>query len=473
MTTTDIPVNDVKFYPLSMADTSGRLFVWQRHLYRAISQERTALCARLFQDGVIDKLVNKGFLVETERTRLTMSGYRLIVKHRLLPFVSYPYEWSGAMLRDAALLIIDLALQLSDYGLMLQDAHPWNVLFDGPRPVYVDLGSIVESRGNAPWPAYEEFCRLFINPLRLMALGYGRIARWLLHDLDKGICYSDLPALGTCAQFRVVRERTKSLASKLKATIPPRLQRAIRRSMSFGSVSRRPLTGGLAPGRGLLNQVRRSVEKIRIPRRTTQWSEYYGGAWRHFNPSDGWTAKEHSVYSILSQLRPTSLLDVGSNRGWYSGLAASRGIEVVAFDSDETCINDLFWYAKSRNLTILPIVMDFKKPSPGIGFDSQWGAPATERFKCDMVVCLALVHHLVFGCHLNFDQIVGGLSAFANKWLLVEFVLPEDAYVRKWSPGSRPWYALAPFQRALERQYRIVRMVPSSPATRILLLCER
>jgi predicted unusual protein kinase regulating ubiquinone biosynthesis (AarF/ABC1/UbiB family) len=48
------------------------------------------------------------------------------------------------MFKDAALTLINLAIELAKQGFSLGDAHPWNILYDvyANEPVFVDLGSI-------------------------------------------------------------------------------------------------------------------------------------------------------------------------------------------------------------------------------------------------------------------------------------------------------------------------------------------
>src|SRR5207248_3355832 len=165
--------------------------------------------------------------------------------------------------------------------------------------------------------------------------------------------------------------------------------------------------------RELLGRLRAEVERLVIPSPRTEWSNYYDGSLLPFFASDDWTPKHSSVDRVLSDLRPPSLLDIGSNRGWYAQLAALRGSRVVAFDADEPCVTQLYQDSKERSLPILPLIMDFKNPSPGYGVCNQWLAPATERLRCDMVLGLALVHHLAFKQQLNFEQIVDGLAIFS------------------------------------------------------------
>src|SRR5205814_7913901 len=106
-------------------------------------------------------------------------------------------EWSFDMLKDAALLVAELELELMQEGLANDDCNPWNVLFDGVRPVYVDFSSILSDGAacGATWPGFDEFMRTFVYPLRLMSMGHDHIARWLMHDRDRGVEPADFDAI--------------------------------------------------------------------------------------------------------------------------------------------------------------------------------------------------------------------------------------------------------------------------------------
>jgi len=222
-----------------------------------------------------------------------------------------------------------------------------------------------------------------------------------------------------------------------------------------------------------LQKVRREVEALTLPPPKGGWSEYYKDCFPSFSPSEEWTTKEHSVRQALLDSRPGSVLDIGSNVDWYSQLAALLGCRVVAIDTDEGCVAQLYRDIKKKNLPILPLVMDFRAPSPGYGLGNLAALPATARLKCDMVMALALVHHLVFKQHLNFEQIIAGLSIFSTRWLLVEFIPREDMYVRDWWSERYSWYNLENFVAVLRRHFHRVESYASFPDPRVLLLCEK
>jgi len=465
-----IPLQQVTFLPQSFADPNGRLFWWEGQLYRGITPSMAGLYRRLFAEGIVQRLVDKGLLIETKPASFEMEGYPFVLWHRTLPFVSYPYEWCAAMLKDAARMLINLEIELVSYGLTLQDAHVWNVLFDGYKPIYVDFNSIIPAEGAVLWPPYEEFCRFFVRPLHLMAWGHGRIARWLLHDFEQGVLESDMLAMSAGMSWHIWLRR---VVSESRRYIPGALKQLVRKGRTL--IQSRPgsSTSETRSRLAFLLNLKQEVEDIPDPPLKTEWSDYYDGKFPELSQTDGWTAKHIVVKRVLDDLHPASVLDVGSNRGWFAQLAAQYATHVVAFDTDEVCIAQLYHDAKEKKLPILPLVMNFKNPSPGYGLSNRWLTPAIQRFVCDLVLALALVHHLVFKQRLNFDQIAQALSVFARRWLLVEFVPREDKYVCQWWSEQYSWYTVDNFITALARYFGDIKVYSSDPAPRLLLLCTK
>jgi len=98
--------------------------------------------------------------------------------------VSYPWEWSFGMLRDAALLTLDVQAEAAAVGFGLRDASAFNVQFDRGRPILIDTLSIAPTEPDAPWPAYRQFCEHFLAPLALMARRDIRLGQLLRTNLD-------------------------------------------------------------------------------------------------------------------------------------------------------------------------------------------------------------------------------------------------------------------------------------------------
>ena len=95
--------NDIEFHPTSFCDGNGRLFFAGGELYRGIPEKRAQFTRDLFAHGVVEELEAKRFIPRTELTDFTLPDFPLVLHHERIPFVSYAFEWSPAMLREAAL----------------------------------------------------------------------------------------------------------------------------------------------------------------------------------------------------------------------------------------------------------------------------------------------------------------------------------------------------------------------------------
>src|SRR5918999_5615141 len=98
------------------------------------------------------------------------------------------------MLRDAALLQLDLLGRALAEDLTLKDASSYNVQWRGARPVFIDVGSFEPLAPGEPWQGYRQFCMLFLNPLLLQAYRGVPYQPWLRGSL-KGISPADARAV--------------------------------------------------------------------------------------------------------------------------------------------------------------------------------------------------------------------------------------------------------------------------------------
>lgn len=441
-----ISTGDIDFEPASIVDNVGKVFWWNGQVFRAISHENEGFYRELIEKKNIQDLFSRG-LVPAEVAHFVLDGYGLVLKHKRIPFASFCMEWSSEMLRDAALLTCDLSIELYDRGLTLKDAHPWNILFDAKGPVFVDWGSI-DTRERVPaWP-YFEFFGWFMLPLYLMAAGKFKLARLLMGDV-------------------LYRPSCENVFRLLIMRIP--MRDWLRYLLEHRTIVRTRLN----PDPAFFKSLRRRIEKIPITEAHTEWTAYQGPDVKFSHqPSEKWPIKMRNVHRLLQRLQPRTVLDIGSNRGWFSELAALQGVRVVAIDVDEHSINTLYRRTRRSGLTVHPLVMDVCTPTPAHGI-MQCYPDAQTRLQSDLVLALALTHHLVFKRGLAFEAIAKQLAAFTKRWLIVEFVPAEDRYVSEWMSERFGWYHLDGFTKALQEQFRLVEAIDSSPPPRVLLLCEK
>jgi hypothetical protein len=439
-----ISLADAQVRPASNVDTHGRLFFWKDQVLRGIYPEWAEFYGSLLKSPIFCSLVSAGLVIETEPTDLSMDGYPLIVRHRRLDVVSYSFEWCFDALKDAALLTLTLQERLLPSGLTLQDSHPWNILFDGCRPVHVDLGSIMPNGQGTHWNAIEEFRRYALNPLIVMAAGHARIMR-ALYFHHVGISDSEI-------------------------TIPLRSRRDV--ASALWGVAKRIRCLRDVPVSRLLAQLRKEVDGLSLPK-SKQKGPLYSERASACNPLGYANVTLEAALHVLSVLKPRSVLATGLTGEQFSRLAADRfGCTVISVDVDETSMNELFVEGKRGRLPIFPLVMDLTNPSSGSGVLGRTFPPAIERFKSEMVVALATVRQLAFEKKLGFEQIVETLAAFSGKWLLVEFLPREDKFVSESWSESYAWYTLAGWKAALSKHFSKIEIIETAPASGVLLLCE-
>jgi hypothetical protein len=265
------------------------------------------------------------------------------------------------------------------------------------------------------------------------------------------------------AKERLVQRARENGGKLAKKVFPPGVQKRLReeipRHRAGGSVTEH------------LSRLRDELDSIALPPGRRDWLAYEGD-FPAFEPSASWSAKQTQAFEILNRVNPASVLDLGSNRGWYSLLAARRGAAVVAVDRDSTCVSRLYSDALADSAAILPLIMDIRDPSPARGLCGELCPSSWERLSCELVLALALVHHLTLGSRLTFEHVVRLFKRFTKRYLLVEFPMASDPTVAGWIGAKATWYTSDNFRSTLSRHFRHVEQFPSETETRQLYFCE-
>jgi hypothetical protein len=455
-----IPTDEIQFDGWFLGDPNGRLFWWRDHLYRGLTAWRADFYEGLFARGAIDTLVERGFLVKTRLTDLRLDGYALVVQHDVLSFVAYPFAWCDAMFKDAASFVLDLELELAREGMTTQDANPFNVVFDGCRPRFVDFASIVPLVDGREWLGRNQFMQHFVWPLQMMAAGHGRIARALLRDPHLRLT----PDEQALAQRLGNRISAAARAASLYERVRSRLRPAGNETYDHVTV---------------VEALRASVERIDMPR-TPIDAPKAALADRH--PSSAWSVRQRSIHRALAAARPASVLCAEATEPWPAVCAAAAGARVVVLDTNAAAVGGLYAVARSEKLDILPLIMDIANPSPAMGLCGRALRPAASRLRCDMVLALDVMLDLIFGLDLNFEQAIATLGQFAARWLVVDFRAWEDSRVRRRNPERKvffppryfAWYTEDNLRAALSRQgFVVVETMDGDSGSNRLLFCER
>ncbi len=406
--------------------------------------------------GLLDELVQGGLLLPFED-----AGDGL-VRQETLPFVSYAYEWPFAMLRDAAQLHLEVLERSLRRGFVLKDGSAYNVQFIGTQPRFIDLGSFTRHAEGTPWNGYAQFCRHFLAPLILAAHGPLPYQPWLRASLD-GIALADLAAvLGWRAKLRPAVFTHIVLQSVLGSRSHDLDPRAIGKGLRL---SREALLGQV---RGL----RKAVTGLHSRRSRSQWLDYERD--RSYT-ADGLAAKAAAVERAVEPARPGLVLDLGTNRGEYALLAAKRAGNVVAIDADEASVDALHARALRGSTNVLPLVMDLANPSPDQGWAERERQGLRARGRADLVLALALVHHLRIGVGVPVRAILDWLAELAPA-ALIEFVPKSDPMTRRllaWREDVFDDYEQAAFEAELAARFTLRERIAVPGSERVLYAVEK
>jgi SAM-dependent methyltransferase len=459
-----IPTDEMEFNQFSFRDVSGRMFTWKGRSFTAISSEFSDLYSQLFDKGIVDQLIKRNLLIETSITDHQVDGYEIVLEHKKIPFITYPFEWPREMLKRASLLEIDLEIALAEFDLTLKDASSYNVLFDGTKPYHFNICSIQKYNDESKFfQAYENYYASCILPIKAMESGKDWVSR--KHLIDLGVRIGN--------EEKNFRTASNKLTNTMIQNLPEKLQDIV---LNQTSNLRKKIVSSSKMRIKRLNSIRQKIDNSQFPAGHTVYSDYYHTSWAQFTSFQdrtNWTDKQINYAQIIGNLPISTILDIGCNRGWYSQLAASYGHKVVSVDIEVTSLDKLFHDACEQGMDILPLFISISNPTPGYGVGNKAMPPAIERLSADVVIAFALMHHLVFAQKLEFDQIVEGLTAFCKKKLLVEFIPLEDEHLEKYDTSNCSWYTLDNFTKALEKHYDIVKIYPSTPSPRIIIECDK
>jgi hypothetical protein len=485
---------------MASCDRLGTVYIGESAVYRVIPPAHVNNVREILKiigvgvEGVIETSVCDPSSVPSS---LEIQAGAMTLTHRRVARISYPHEWCAKMLQDAALFHLDLSEKLLRKGITLKDAHPWNLLFEKGTPTFVDFTSLVttESLFNEDY--------LKANQTHARASDNKRLGM-LVHEIYKRMFqpYFINPLIfyecGERDQVRPLIEITTLNAStstiSLRECLPKRkIGRSALKKMLRLITHERTKKNVFADLHETANlgqfysKMRQLVQSLRTTLGGSAYATYYQqkGEEQDLVYSNDWNAKQKSVHRALSQPNIRTVLDVACNTGWFALMAEKLGKEVVAFDIDEGCVEALYSQVSQSGLNILPLVMSFSALTPdrySIHDGRKVLINATDRLRSDSVLALGIIHHLVLGLGLSFDEVLDTLISLCNKQLVIEFVEPHDPMIQGEPSFFPAFYKNNSLLLNYDRQSLISRIESrgfqvithaSHPSSRAILICDR
>ncbi|WP_442844652.1 hypothetical protein [Leeuwenhoekiella sp. H156] len=393
-------MSQLKIIPY-LYDQSGRVLVTDNKVFRIIEKkEKIQSYRRLLSSENIIRLHEKG-LIETTIIEEKSSSNKLTLEHKYLPFILHPVEYTNEMYWQAAVQFIELNQECFKLGFVTYDAHPYNITFYRNKPIFIDFGSLIEAQSvSDEW--FQEFWEKFAIPIWLSS--FSKKTFRLSKELRKEHQYGFGMSLMTSSYSKALLFRKFLGLAKFKERPNILFQEILRWLMDH-----RPL-----------------------PVSKQYWSNYYKE--EKFDFLSPRNKKESFCLEIFQNARYTKVIDLASNKGYFSEMAEHFGAEVLSFDYEEEIVNTLL---KKNKVT--PAHIDFNLPTPALGPGLFWG-DVFSRLKGELVLALGLIHHICVRQKTPVYLFCETCLKFATKGILLEFIFMEDKHVRTWNETKPPDY---------------------------------
>jgi SAM-dependent methyltransferase len=468
----------------SFRDRDGRIYRHDGRILRGISAGALKEFTRLRSTKFYADFQRRGEIVETEfldaetnplppEITRQWAGF---VEHRRIPVISYPYEWTFGMLRDAARLQLDLLEAAIGEGMTLKDATPYNIQFERGRPVFIDIPSFETLPPGAPWSGYRQFCEMFLFPLMLQAYKGIHFQPLMRANID-GV------GVQTAARLFGLRDRFRSgvlshvwLQAKLDSRYGGTKQN-VRSDLKSAGFNKELILANVRKLRKLVNRLSWQGEG-------SEWGAYE--EFHNYSESDH-RLKESFIDECVAQSGAKRVWDIGCNTGQFSKIAARHAETVLAMDLDPFAVERLYREIRERSAgardaakdeslnRILPLVQNIADPSPNWGWRNAERVDLRTRARPDLALCLALIHHVVISANVPMAEFAGWLGGLADQ-VIIEYVSRRDDKVKALLRNKEDRYSdysRENLEAELKAHYEISRVLELESGNRCLYWVRR
>lgn len=450
----------------SYRDTAARVVKKESGYYRYIFQEYKPAYEHLMGSGLYKELTQKGLLIEHQEVELDTNdpkAYKLLYPTQI-SFQSYPFEWSYTQWRKAILAYLRINHLSLKYGMILKDATPYNFYLIGGKAVMFDTSSFMFFKENDKWIAYRQFCEEFLSPVALMHYNGGEWSNLTmvnLRGLPLNFVSKQLPLK---SWFNLTTLLHIHLHSKYSGN---NKQDVVNTKKNNGF--------SLEKIKSLQKMIFNTLSKWEKPYQfENHWSTYYEN---DIECQEYLIDKEVTIRKWLEIIKPKSVLDLGANTGKFSFIAAEYAERVISLEGDENCVDEIEEQINlKKNSNVFTLIGNIAEPSPTIGLLNCQMESIYKRASSDVVLGLALVHHLHISNSLSIEQISLLFASFSNEYLIVEFIPLNDKKVQlliKNKIINEMNYNEVNFINALSNWFNVIEVLSLKETGRKLLLLKK
>jgi len=403
---------------ISYRDKNGFVILKDRTVCRFVAYSYAKEYDHFMQSGLYQRLVDAELLISHKEDILSETeklAYYKILLPELITCISFPYEWSASQWKDVILSFLQINSMAMECGMILKDATPFNFTFYKGKCIFIDTISFDFYKDGEPWLAYRQFCETMLGPLALIHfnnVNWTRLMSASINGWELPFISRNLPRKTWFNTTTLLHIHWHSKYSNAKQ------QRLLKKS----SFTKQKLLV-------LWDMLYRSINKWKSAGELHNWSTYYDTGIESASYLEDKTAM---VRQWLCNAMPDRVVDLGANNGKFSLIASLYAKEVVAVESDHACIDQLYLNIQEKKIdNITTILSDITQPTPGVGWNNKERMPLLNRLNCDMVLALALIHHLCISKNIPLAFVAHLLASITGKYALVEFVPKSDPKIQQ------------------------------------------
>ncbi len=451
----------------SFRDPAGYLAQIDGRIFRFIQEGGRKDAEQIFKSNLIKELIGKEQLISfsiLDRKEEKTAAY--VLEHPRVAFPSYPYEWAPEMLHAAGVLTMQIAEQLLAEGLGLKDATPYNVLFTGSKPIFVDLMSVEKRDPRDPiWRAYSQFVRMFLLPLLLNRMTGLSLADLFINHSAEGISVEEAARyMGGLKKF--------NRSVFFLVTLPKFFSVGVSDKIYEPKMMKNPELAQFVLG-SFLKRTKKWLKRLEPKQVVSHWSQYMGQK-NHYSDLS-FKKKEALVGAWLKEVGPQRVLDIGCNTGHFSEMAAQAGAEVVSIDSDESSVGQVW---RKGNRKILPLRVNVCRPTPSVGWRNNECSSFLDRARghFDLLLLLAVIHHMLVSERVPLVEIASLCAELTKDAVIIEYVDPQDQMFQKILHGRQSLHAdltVEQFRTVFAKYFRIEKEETLMPTRTLFLLRKR
>ena len=448
----------------SFRDPASRVWREGSRILRGLDETAAADYQRVAASRFFRTALADGSIIgtrEVDHAAPDGRNWAAVLEHDRVPVVTYPHEWSFSMLQDAALLTLRLVRAAIDEDITTKDATAYNVQFVGARPVFIDVPSFEPYRAGEAWWGYRQFCQMFLFPLMFTAYKDLPHQPWMRGAVD-GIPPEHARRVlegrraghkGFLTHVWLHAKADARVGGGSADTVTEMKKAGYKKELYVATIDR------------LITL----VEGLAWDRAESTWADY--SARGHYQSKE-LLLKADFVRSVAAARPRAQVWDIGANDGMFSRIAAEHSTTVLAMDADDLVVDRLYRELRADGTTgIVPMCMNFADPSPGIGWNGTERPPLTHRSQPDLVLALAVIHHLALTHNVPTAAILDTFAALGGE-VVLEVPTEDDPMVktllRHKRAGTHDSYALAAIEAQVGDRFTVADRQELPGGTRVL-----